>query len=100
IPGTIIGAILLEELRNKKSEAWVLFTVGMIIVISAVLSLLQFKDSNKAAKSRPYLLPFLSFLIVSETGFSSAGAGAIGIVMLFTIVLGILLLRKGIAGII
>jgi uncharacterized protein len=83
IPGSIIGAIILERLNNKKYEAWVFFIIGTIIVASAASSLFQFKISDESAKRRLNLLPIFSFIIGSETGFSSAGAGALGTVMLF-----------------
>jgi len=83
IPGAVIGATILEGLNNKKSEAWIFFIIGIIIVTSAFLSLFRFRLPDGSAKPRIYLLPFLSFLIGSETGFSSAGAGALGTTMLF-----------------
>ena len=83
IPGSVIGAIILEKFNNHKSEAWIFFIIGTIIVISAVSSFFQFNISGVDAKPRLYLIPFLSFIIGSETGFSSAGAGALGTVMLF-----------------
>jgi uncharacterized protein len=85
LPGAIIGAIVLEGLRSKKSEAWVLLTVAIIVIVSAALSLFRFKTANAGGGSRLYLLPPFSFLIGLETGFSSAGAGALGTVMLFNL---------------
>lgn len=83
IPGAVIGATILEGLNNKKFESWIFVVLGIIIVTSAFLSLFQFRLSDGSTKPRIYLLPFLSFLIGSETGFSSAGAGALGTTMLF-----------------
>jgi uncharacterized protein len=83
IPGAILGSLMLERLNNKNSEAWMLLVIGIIIVISASSSLFGFNSSGGDAKPRIYLLPFLSFFIGSETGFSSAGSGALGTIVLF-----------------
>jgi uncharacterized protein len=83
IPGAILGSLILERLNNKNSEAWMLLVIGIIIVISASSSLFGFNSSGGDAKPRIYLLPFLSFFIGSETGFSSAGSGALGTIVLF-----------------
>jgi uncharacterized membrane protein YfcA len=83
IPGAVIGSLILERLNNKNSEAWMLLVIGIIIVISASSSLFGFNSSGGDAKPRIYLLPFLSFFIGSETGFSSAGSGALGTIVLF-----------------
>jgi Sulfite exporter TauE/SafE len=81
VPGAIVGAIILEKMKSEKSEAWILLTLGIIIVVSASISLVQFTTPNQ--RTRTHLLPPGAFLIGAETGFSSAGAGALGTVMLF-----------------
>jgi len=85
LPGTIIGALLLKRAHTRGSEAWILFTVGLIVIVSAGLSLLYGVTANSRWRSRAYLLPPLSFILGIETGFSSAGAGALGTVMLFNL---------------
>jgi uncharacterized membrane protein YfcA len=85
VPGAVVGAIVLEGSKSKTSEPWVLVTLGIIVVVSAGLSLFHFAMSNERPKSRLYLVPLFSFMIGSETGFSSAGAGALGTVMLFNL---------------
>ena len=85
LPGTIIGALLLKRAHTQGAEAWILFTVGLIVIVSAGLSLLHGVTANTRWRSRAYLLPPLSFILGIETGFSSAGAGALGTVMLFNL---------------
>jgi len=85
LPGTIIGALLLKRAHTRGSEAWILFMVGLIVIVSAALSLLYGLTANSRWRSRAYLLPPLSFILGIETGLSSAGAGAIGTVMLFNL---------------
>jgi hypothetical protein len=85
LPGAIIGAVLLKRAHSRGSEAWILFTVGLIVIVSAGLSLLHGVTANTRWRSRAYLLPLLSFILGIETGFSSAGAGALGTIMLFNL---------------
>jgi hypothetical protein len=85
LPGTIIGAFLLKRAHTQGSEAWILFTVGLIVIVSAGLSLFHGVTANTRRKSSAYLLPLFSFVLGIETGFSSAGAGALGTVMLFNV---------------
>jgi uncharacterized protein len=85
LPGAIIGAVLLNRAHTQGSEAWIFFTVGLIVIVSAGLSLFHGVTANTRWKPRAYLLPFLSFILGIETGFSSAGAGALGTVMLFNL---------------
>jgi uncharacterized protein len=47
--------------------------------------LLHGVTENTRWRSRTYLLPPSSFILGIETGFSSAGAGALGTVMLFNL---------------
>lgn len=83
IPGALGGALLLERWWGDKQSGTVLSLVGATIVISAGFSL--FRSLGGALRQQPRLkvLPFLSLLIGLEVGFSSAGAGALGTVMLF-----------------
>ena len=85
LPGAIIGAVLLKRAHTQGSEAWILFTVVLIVIVSAGLSLLYGVTANSRWRSRAYLLPPFSFILGIETGFSSAGAGALGTVMLFNL---------------
>src|SRR5579871_552627 len=39
LPGVIGGSIILESLKNSKSEKWILPAIGVVIAISAISSL-------------------------------------------------------------
>ena len=83
VPGALLGAFILEELRSEKSVAWILLTVGILVVVSSAVGIFHFKAPGERGGERLYLLSAFSFIIGNETGFSSAGAGALGTVMLF-----------------
>jgi uncharacterized membrane protein YfcA len=82
IPGALGGA-LLERWWGDKQNGSVLSLVGATIVVSAGFSLFRSLGGTLHQQSRLKLLPYLSLLIGLEVGFSSAGAGALGTVMLF-----------------
>jgi uncharacterized membrane protein YfcA len=85
LPGAILGASAIQRLRGGRSDGWILAIVGAIVAISAASSLFRIGKSNPGARSRPALLPVFTFPIGLETGFSSAGAGALGSVVLFNL---------------
>jgi uncharacterized protein len=82
VPGAIAGSLIIEHFRSGKSEAWVLLVVGAIITSSAVASLMFRPQARKNAGNRFHFLLPPAFAIGVETGFSSAGAGALGSVLL------------------
>jgi uncharacterized membrane protein YfcA len=82
IPGVIGGAVLLESLKNSKSEKWILTAIGLIISASALSSLVMSFRSRREKTARLYVLPPFALAIGLETGFSSAGAGALGSILL------------------
>lgn len=82
VPGVVAGSLIVEYFRSGKSEALVLLIVGLIITASAAASLIARPAAQKNARNRfGFLLP-PAFAIGVETGFSSAGAGALGSVLL------------------
>ncbi len=81
IPGAVLGTLAMGSLFRNRSTHPVQAAVGIIIVVSAGLSLLRWARTS-ARESRPRILPLLSFPIGLEVGFSSAGAGALGTISL------------------
>jgi hypothetical protein len=55
------------------------------VMISAVGNIVNFRRHQLASTSRPHWLPFFSFPIGLESGFSSSGAGALGTTLLFRV---------------
>lgn len=79
LPGVLLGSLALWALKGAKDL--VLLLVGLTVVLSAGLGLL--KGLRRAeGRERPWLLPPAAFGIGLEVGFSSAGAGALGTLLL------------------
>lgn len=85
IPGVLVGGLVLQFLDHGRLRGLVLLLVGLVVVVSAVLSLLRRRsaDAPDPTEQRRRWLPSLSALIGVEVGFSSAGAGALGTLVLF-----------------
>jgi uncharacterized membrane protein YfcA len=84
IPGVLVGGVVLHFLDHGRLRGVVLLVVGLVVVLSALFSLFHRRavDAPAAAERRRWL-PSLSALIGVEVGFSSAGAGALGTLVLF-----------------
>lgn len=85
IPGVVLGSLLIGKMAKKNLEPVVLTLVGGTILIIAVATLIKMLRTNSTApgKDRPrWILPLLTFPIGLEVGFSSAGAGALGSLVL------------------
>ncbi|GAB5602248.1 sulfite exporter TauE/SafE family protein [Thermus sp. FJN-A] len=80
IPGVLLGSLLLAQLKGAKDL--VLLLVGLTVVLSAGLGLWRSLKGLPQGKKRPGLLPPAAFGIGLEVGFSSAGAGALGTLLL------------------
>lgn len=80
VPGVVLGSLLLAHLKGAKDL--VLFLVGLTVVFSAGLGLWRGLKGSAQGRERPYLLPPAAFGIGLEVGFSSAGAGALGTLLL------------------
>ncbi len=84
IPGVIGGSLLISRLSKKNLEPVVLTLVGFTILIIAVVTMIKMvrQTSGATGTDHPRRLPFLAFPIGIEVGFSSAGAGALGSLVL------------------
>lgn len=83
IPGAILGAFLLQRWRDSRSDTWIMGIVGLFVVIASISNILHGTKRIHAPSSKPVSLTILAFPIGLETTFSSAGAGALGNVVLF-----------------
>jgi len=88
LPGVIIGSWLLRSLtHNGELRSVVLGVVGSIVLIAALLNLMfAFKKRDETVphpghRHRKWI-PVFTFLIGLEVGFSSAGAGVLGTLLL------------------
>jgi uncharacterized membrane protein YfcA len=80
VPGVLLGSLLLSGLKGAKDL--VLLLVGLTVVLSAALGLWRSLRRLSPGRERPWLLPPGGFGIGLEVGFSSAGAGALGTLLL------------------
>ncbi len=83
VPGALIGPLLLRKLAVGGTQPWVLAIVGATVMVTAAFGLLRAWNGSEHRRDRSAILPLFSFPIGLEVGFSSAGAGALGTVMLF-----------------
>jgi uncharacterized membrane protein YfcA len=84
VPGAAVGALCLEQVRAAVPGGVILGSVGATVLVSAVFSLLRSWKGVPRRVERLRVLPRLTFPIALETGFSAAGAGALGTVLLFS----------------
>jgi hypothetical protein len=84
LPGVLAGSLLLGRLSKRNLEPAVLTLVGSTIVVIAGLTLARMLWGKRAMRGtdRPRVLPLATFPIGLEVGFSSAGAGALGSLLL------------------
>lgn len=84
IPGVIVGALLLNQVKHSVYNGVLYVALGTLIVASALFHLYRaFRPSpHPAARDRSRLLTWFAVPIGAEVGFSSAGAGALGSLLL------------------
>jgi hypothetical protein len=83
LPGAILGAYMLQKLHSKRSDTWLLAAVGTLIAVTAIVNLFSHRAFIPKTKSKWPLVSSLAIAIGMESGFSSAGSGALGTIMLF-----------------
>lgn len=84
IPGVLLGAQVVSSLRSPQVQPIVLSVVGGTIAVLALVSLYKIWRSpiELPRHDRRNWLPWLAAPIGLEVGFSSAGAGALGSLVL------------------
>jgi uncharacterized membrane protein YfcA len=82
VPGLVIGMIALETLAKQSSNALIVLIVGILLTVSSTVSFVPRAQVPGFARKNSHWLPWLAFPIGVESGFSSAGAGALGTVLL------------------
>lgn len=87
IPGVICGYFAIRALSAKDYQSSVLLTLGFVIATLAVFSLYRTLRPLRTHmhKDRSRWLPLICAGIGVEVGFSSAGAGALGSVVLLNL---------------
>lgn len=82
VPGLIIGMLALERLAKENANVLIVLVVGVLLTASASVSFVPGAQVPSFARKNSHWLPWLAFPIGVESGFSSAGAGALGTVLL------------------
>jgi uncharacterized membrane protein YfcA len=87
LPGVVLGSFLLGSLDRTAAHDRLLYgLIGVIIAGTALLHLWRMTRLRPAGgtRDRSRLLPWLALPIGAEVGFSSAGAGALGSLLMLT----------------
>lgn len=84
LPGLLAGTYFLVNLNTRQMEPLVLILIGITLVISSAISFVYKGHHPKARARTTSWLPWLTLPIGLETGFSSAGSGALGTMLLLT----------------
>jgi uncharacterized membrane protein YfcA len=86
IPGVLLGAFSLEWLKRASFSGVLYITLGGLIVFTALFHLYRmFRPRPESGhRERPHWIWSLAFPIGAEVGFSSAGAGALGSLLLLS----------------
>ena len=82
VPGMLLGVIALRILAQQDSNALIVLLVGILLTLSSSVTFVPRAQVPGFARKNSHWLPWLAFPIGVESGFSSAGAGALGTVLL------------------
>ena len=82
VPGLVLGMLTLRSVDKSENPAVVTIVLGIILTASSSVSFFPRVQNPKFAVKNSRWLPWLAFPIGVESGFSSAGAGALGTVLL------------------
>lgn len=82
VPGLVVGIIALRILAKPGSNPVVVIILGLILALTSSVTFLPRVHNPGFAHKNARWLPWLAFPIGVESGFSSAGAGALGTVLL------------------
>jgi uncharacterized protein len=86
LPGVLLGSVALARIKTVQGGAPILGVLGMTVVLTALLNLYRLIRTRKETPSqdRSRWLPWVALPIGAEVGFSSAGAGALGSIIVMT----------------
>lgn len=87
LPGVIAGSLLLDQLKHGAHASVLYVALGVLIVGTALLRLYRVfrPDMRTTITDRSRILPWFALPIGAEVGFSSAGAGALGSLLLLSL---------------
>jgi uncharacterized protein len=82
VPGLVLGMLVLRLVTRNESSPVVVIVLGLLLAASSSVTFLPRLQNPSFSLKKSHLLPWLAFPIGVESGFSSAGAGALGTVLL------------------
>src|ERR1041384_3557920 len=82
VPGLVIGMLALRGVAKAENSGLVTIILGVLLTLSSSVSFFPRVQNPRFALKNSRWLPWLAFPIGVESGFSSAGAGALGTVLL------------------
>jgi uncharacterized membrane protein YfcA len=82
IPGLVLGMYALQALSKNESSPAVIIVLGALLAVSSIVTFFPRVQNPNFVARNAHWLPWLAFPIGVESGFSSAGAGALGTVLL------------------
>jgi len=82
VPGLALGIYFLRVLAKNESSPVLVIVIGILLAISSSVTFVPRVQNSGFAGRNAQWLPWLAFPIGIESGFSSAGAGALGSVLL------------------
>src|SRR6266567_4022478 len=82
VPGLLVGTAVLRLLDRNSGSPLVIILLGLILAASSSVTFIRRIQNPTFARKNSRWLPWLALPIGVEAGFSSAGAGALGTVLL------------------
>lgn len=82
VPGLLVGTWALHLLNRDAGNPLVIVVLGLLLAASSSVTFVRRVQNPGFAGRNPRWLPWLALPIGVESGFSSAGAGALGTVLL------------------
>src|ERR1043165_1990465 len=82
VPGLLIGIGILRLLNRNAGSPLVIILLGAVLMASSSVTFIRRIQNQSFARKNSRWLPWLALPIGVESGFSSAGAGALGTVLL------------------
>src|SRR5579864_9143186 len=82
VPGLLIGTYVLRLLSADLGNPVIVIVLGVLLVASSSLTFARPLQNHEFARKNARWLPWFALPIGIESGFSSAGAGALGTVLL------------------
>jgi uncharacterized protein len=82
VPGLVLGMLALRMFAKSGNNSVVVILVGVLLTLSSGATFVRQMQFPQFAAKNSHWLPWLAFPIGLESGFSSAGAGALGTILL------------------